>query len=408
MFTRRRFLQASAGLSSVSLVDGVPRLLARAAEASAAADKNDHVLVVVELAGGNDGLNTLVPFENPLYYKYRPTLGIKKEEVVKLSDQLGLHPRMAALGELFKQGQVAVVQGVGYAEPNRSHFRSMEIWHTASTEGRPPSAGWLGRLLDETAGQNNEEQFAGLTLTGSLPQALRADKVVVPVVEQLQSLTEGGNEALPQNVLLRMLSTSPEKSPAPVAFMRRQADTVYRAAERLKVAASRYHSTTAYPETPLAGQLRHAAEIIAADLGVRVLFASQDGYDTHAEQADTHPELLGQLSDALTAFQHDLAEQKKADRVVVLVFSEFGRRVDENASRGTDHGAASCLCVVGTPVEGGLVGQYPSLEQLGDGDLIYNTDFRSVYATLLDGWLGCPSQQVLRGEFPRLDILQRA
>ena len=184
--------------------------------------------------------------------------------------------------------------------------------------------------------------------------------------------------------------------------------TVYRAAERLKDAASRYHSTTTYPETPLAGQLRHAAEVIAADLGVRVLFASQDGYDTHAEQGDQHAELLGQLSDALAAFRHDLVEQKKADRVIVLVFSEFGRRVDENASRGTDHGAASCLFVVGSPVKGGLVGQYPSLEQLGDGDLIYNTDFRSVYATLLDGWLGCPSQQVLRGEFPRLDILQRA
>jgi uncharacterized protein (DUF1501 family) len=404
MFSRRAFLQTSASLSFVSLAGGVPRLLAQAAEASAAADRNDHVLVVVELAGGNDGLNTVIPFENSLYYKNRPTLGIAKGEVVKLTDQLGLHPRLAAMGELFKEGRVAIVQGVGYPEPDRSHFRSMEIWHTASTDKRPPTAGWLGRLLDATAGEN-DSQFAGLSLTGSLPQAFRADRAVVPVVAQLQSIPSGGEGASPQESLVRKLATSADGGAGPVAFMRRQAETVYRAAERLKDATSRYRSTTTYPETPLAGQLRQAAEIINADLGVRVLFASQDGYDTHAEQGGAHAELLGQLSESLGAFSRDLKELKKDDRVVVLAFSEFGRRVDENASRGTDHGAASSLFVVGSPVKGGLLGNYPSLEQLGDGDLIYNTDFRSVYATLLDGWLGCPSQQVLRGEFPRLELL---
>jgi uncharacterized protein (DUF1501 family) len=410
MYSRRGFLQTTAGLSFVSLAGGVSPLLARAAEVSADADRNDHVLVVVELAGGNDGLNTVIPFENPLYYKNRPTLGIAKDEVVRLSDQLGLHPRMAGLGELFRDGRVAVVQGVGYPEPDRSHFRSMEIWHTASTQKRPPTAGWLGRLLDTTASAN-ESQFAGLSLTGSLPQALRADKVAVPVVAQLQSIAAGAEGASPQEALTRKLATSSAAQAGlggagPVGFMRRQAETVYQAAERLKDAASRYRSSTDYPDTPLAGQLRQAAEIINADLGVRVLFASQDGYDTHAEQADMHAELLGQLSEALSAFDRDLVELKKADRVLVLVFSEFGRRVDENASRGTDHGAASSLFVVGSPVKGGLIGKYPSLDELGDGDLIYHTDFRSVYATLLDGWLGCPSQQVLRGEFAKLELLK--
>jgi uncharacterized protein (DUF1501 family) len=396
-------LKSTAGVSFVSLAGGVPRLLAQAAEASAVADRNDHVLVVVELAGGNDGLNTLVPFENPLYYQNRPTLGVAKDQVVKLSDQLGLHPRMTALGELFREGHLAIVQGVGYPEPDRSHFRSMEIWHTASTEARPPVAGWLGRLLDATAAEN-PEQFAGLTLTGSLPQALRATKVTVPVVEQLQSFSGGGQEASPQDALVRKLSTSPGGG-GPVEFMRGQAVTVYLAAQRLKDASSRYRSTIDYPESPLAGQLRQAAEIIAADLGVRVLFASQDGYDTHAEQAESHAELLAQLSEAVAAFQHDLAQQKMADRVVLLVFSEFGRRVDENASRGTDHGAANCLFIVGAPVKGGLFGQYPSLAQLGDGDLIYNTDFRSIYSTLLDRWLGCLANRVLKGEYPTLDLL---
>ena len=408
MYSRRAFLQTTAGLSFVSLAGGVSPLLARAAEVSADADRNDHVLVVVELAGGNDGLNTVIPFETPLYYKNRPTLGIAKDEVVRLSDQLGLHPRMSALGELFREGRVAIVQGVGYPEPDRSHFRSMEIWHTASTQKRPPTAGWLGQLLDTTAAAN-ESQFAGLSLTGSLPQALRADKVAVPVVAQLQSITQGAEGASPQEALVRKLATAGQGvsgGAGPVDFMRRQADTVYRAAERLKEAASRYRSSTTYPDTPLAGQLRQAAEIINADLGVRVLFGSQDGYDTHAEQGDMHAELLGQLSDALAAFDRDLTELKKADRVVVLVFSEFGRRVDENASRGTDHGAASSLFMVGAPVKGGLLGKYPSLEELGDGDLIYNTDFRSVYATLIDGWLGGPSQQVLRGEFAKLELLK--
>ncbi|HVX09994.1 MAG TPA: DUF1501 domain-containing protein [Pirellulales bacterium] len=403
MFTRRTFLQSSAGLSFVSLAGGMPRLLAQAAETSAAADHNDHVLVVVELAGGNDGLNTLVPFENPLYYRNRATLGIAKDQVLKISDQLGLHPRMAGMAELYRDGKLAIVQGVGYPEPDRSHFRSMEIWHTASTEARPPVAGWLGRLLDATAVEKGE-QFAGLTLTGSLPQALRAAKIVVPVVAQLQTLGNAGEEGSPQDALLRKLSTAAGGG-GPVEFMRGQAATVYRAAQRLKDAASRYRSTIDYPDSQIATQLRQAAEIIAADLGVRVLFASQDGYDTHADQADEHGALLGELSEALAAFQHDLDQQKMAERVVVLVFSEFGRRVDENASRGTDHGAANCLFVAGAPVKGGLSGRYPSLEQLGDGDLIYNTDFRSVYSTLIDRWLGCPANRVLAGEYPSLELL---
>ncbi|HET6884037.1 MAG TPA: hypothetical protein VFI31_28040, partial [Pirellulales bacterium] len=185
MLTRRQFLQTSGSLSFVSLAGGMPRLLAQTAEA-AAADGGDRVLVVVELAGGNDGLNTLIPFENDLYYRNRPTLGIAKNNVIKLSDQIGLHPRMAAMGELFRDGRLAIVQGVGYPEPDRSHFRSMEIWHTASVEARPPLAGWLGRWLDVTIDEN-AGQFAGLALSSSLPQALRAAKTVVPVVEQLQS-----------------------------------------------------------------------------------------------------------------------------------------------------------------------------------------------------------------------------
>lgn len=403
MFTRRDFLRSTAaGVSFVSLAGGVPRLLARAAEESAAADRNDHVLVVVELSGGNDGLNTLIPFENPLYYQNRPTLGIPNEEVLQLSDQVGLHPRMGELTEQFKQGRLAVVQGVGYPEPDRSHFRSMEIWHTASTDAKVPTAGWLGKCLDAADVEN--DRLSALVLSDALPQALRAERVVVPVVSQLEAFFETDDESNPRARLQRKLSTAPGAA-GPVAFMRKQALAVYRTAERLKDATSKYESAVEYPESGLGQQLRQAAQIIAADLGVRVLFVSQGGYDTHAGQAEEHANLLGDLSDSLAAFQRDLAEQQAADRVVALAFSEFGRRVDENASRGTDHGAGSCLFLLGSPVHGGLYGEYPSLEHLGDGDLVFNTDFRSVYATLLDGWLGCAAQSILEGEFPQLELL---
>ncbi|HEV3006675.1 MAG TPA: DUF1501 domain-containing protein, partial [Pirellulales bacterium] len=253
----------------------------------------------------------------------------------------------------------------------------------------------------------DDADLRGLTMTGSLPQALRAERVVVPVVSQLERLSGAGDDASPQARLLCKLSTAGAAADGPVAFMRQQARTVYRAAERLKEATANYESKAEYSESALAQQLRQAARIIVADLGVRVLFTSHDGYDTHAGQADTHAALLAELAQSLAAFQRDLAGHQAAGKVVVLVFSEFGRRVDENASQGTDHGAANCLFVVGQGVRGGLFGKYPGLERLGDGDLIFNTDFRSVYATLLDDWLGAPAKQVLAGDFPRLDLIQK-
>jgi uncharacterized protein (DUF1501 family) len=410
---RREFLGLGlgvAGLSYVSLA-GATRghgLFERAAEASERAERNDHALVVIELDGGNDGLNTLIPFEDALYYRNRRTLGIPRKEVIRLDDRVGFHPRMKALGELFRAGQVAVVQGVGYPQPDRSHFRSMEIWHTATTDPAP-ATGWLGRYLEAPSGPEpgpGPDAFPrGLALTDSLPQALQAQRATVPVVAQLDSLGEADET---QAALLRKLSTAPGAK-GPAAFLRRQADTLYRTADRLKAAVEKAppSSAIAYPEGDLGGQLHRAAQILGADLGVRVLFVSQDGFDTHAGQADQHGNLLEGLSQSLDAFRRDLAARKLSDRVLVLVFSEFGRRVDENASGGTDHGAASCLFLVGSSsqVKGGLAGRHPSLETLGDGDLIYNTDFRSVYATILDRWLGCPAEQVLGKPYPILDLI---
>ncbi len=399
---RREFL--ATGLSFVSLGGAIPGLFARAAEASRAADANDHVLVVIELAGGNDGLNTVIPFEDALYYKNRRRLGVPKGDVLKLSKLVGLHPKMGPMHELYQEGELAIVQGVGYPKPDRSHFRSMEIWHTASVDPTPPTSGWLGRCL-EAAGPGDDKPPGGMALTGSLPQAFLADSMVVPVVEQLDAFNQEAGADPAAARLRRRLTTGPGAA-GPVGFLRRQSDAVYRTADRLKQATDKYESSVTYPEGELGAQLKRAAQIIAGRMGVRVLFASQDGYDTHADQAEAHGNLLAGLSEALAAFRADLEGHKLADKVVVMAFSEFGRRVDENASGGTDHGAASSLFLVGPKVKGGLVGEYPSLAELGEGDLVYNTDFRSVYATLLDRWLGCPAEKALGRPFPTLDLIR--
>jgi uncharacterized protein (DUF1501 family) len=406
MISRRAFLgRGVAGASFVSLAGAMPRLFARAAEDSARADANDHVLVVVELQGGNDGLNTVIPFEDPLYYKNRRTLGIGKKEVRPLSKQVGLHPKMGTMAELFKEGRLAVIQGAGYPQPDRSHFRSMEIWHTASLNARPPDTGWLGRYLDASLKPGEDNVLRGLDLTGSLAQAFQAEKSVVPVIGQLEALTQAEQDDQAKAALTRSLSGLRNQASSPIGFLRKQATATYAAADHLKQAAGKYKTGAQYPDGELSAQLHKGAQILSARLGVRVLFASLGGFDTHAGQAESHSNLLEQLSGALGAFDNDLKRQGLSDKVIVLAFSEFGRRVDENASRGTDHGAASCLFLSGARVKGGLVGQYPSLEKLGEGDLIYSTDFRSVYATILEDWLGCPAEATLGTTFPKLGLI---
>src|SRR5579871_2737329 len=272
MLSRRQFVgRAGAGVSFLSLPGGlVPSLFAQAAEQAARADRTDRVLVVVELAGGNDGLNTLVPFENALYYKNRPTLGIPKGEVVKLSDQVGLPPCLAPMGELYKEGKLAVVQGVGYPKPDRSHFRSMEIWHTARTSGPAPDTGWLGRVLDEQW-RPGDTALHGLAVTATLPQAFLAKRVFVPAIEDLEGLKNQVNVS-PQQRVVRRLSLSPAAAAGPMQFLQHQAATTYAAQAQLKEAADKYQSPVQYPGG-LGQQLRHAAMAITANLGIRLLFA---------------------------------------------------------------------------------------------------------------------------------------
>ncbi len=408
MLSRRQFLQQGAaglsGLSFVSLSSQSPLLLAQAAKAAKVADRNDHILVLIELSGGNDGLNTLVPCTSEAYYRQRRTLALPKNTLHMLSDDCGLHPRMGALAELFHDGNVAFVQGVGYPQPDRSHFRSMEIWHTASTAARTRT-GWLGRCL-ETMSAATRGDLPALAIATGLPQALQSDVISVPAIEQIEGVQETLVSAGPRSDLLRKLGTNSSQTGGPVPFIVRQSQAMYRAADLLQGAQSNYASSIAYPESPVAQRLRKVAQVLSADLGVRVFFVSQDGYDTHATQAEQHGQLLEQLSAAIKAFLEDVDHMGLAERVIVAAFSEFGRRVEENASRGTDHGAASCMLLAGQQVRGGLFGSYPSLDELDEGDLVFSTDFRAVYATLLEQWLGCPSAPLLGARFPQLDLIR--
>jgi uncharacterized protein (DUF1501 family) len=409
MLTRRQFLGTSAGLSALTLGGAVPGLFARAAADAAKADRNDHILIVIELAGGNDGLNTVIPFEDDRYHKARPTLHVAKEQVQRLTDSVGLHPSMESAAQLFKQGTLAIVQGVGYPQPDRSHVRSREIWHTASTAPRAPSAGWLSRVLDAGYTEGDDDAFTGVALTDGLPPALVAEKRTVPAVRQIENLNTGVADTPdadpPRARLLRRLSTGPTVKGEPIPFLRRQAETAYRTAAKLRDAAANYQSDVEYPGD-LGAQLRRAAQVIAANLRVRLLWVSQEGYDTHSKQGPAQQALLGELAGALAAFQKDMEKQKAAERVLVLTCSEFGRRVEENANQGTDHGAASCLFLCGAKVKGGLAGTCPSLEKLDEGDLIYTVDFRCVYAAVLEKWLGCDAGALLGAKFETLNLLR--
>jgi uncharacterized protein (DUF1501 family) len=399
MLTRRRFLASS---SLVALAPTVPAFLAQTALAAAPA-KDSRILVVIQLDGGNDGINTVVPFADPGYEKSRKQLRLAKQQLVKINDKLGFHQAMGDVGKLFDAGRLAVIQGVGYPNPNRSHFESMAIWHSARTakENRP-AAGWLGLGLDEGPKTKGGGPVAVYVGAGTLPQAIRGRKSIV------SGLTR------PEDFVL-----DPEADPRPAApdkgdgedlsaFVRRVAADALGTADRMANVARGKDDGARYPSSELAGHLKLIAKMIKADTGTRVFYARQGGYDTHAAQFGSHFRLLTDLSAALKALIDDLAAAKVADRVCVLTFSEFGRTVKENSSQGTDHGTAGPVCLAGGALKGGLVGETPSLTDLDPkhGDLKTNYDFRRVYAAVLDNWLNLKSKSALGGEYEPLELFK--
>ncbi|MGE5335197.1 MAG: DUF1501 domain-containing protein [Nitrososphaerota archaeon] len=415
-FSRRAMIRD--GLLAVSAGMVMPSIFSRAVRAAGnAAREGAHwaqaaqgrTLIVVQMAGGNDGLNTLVPYTDSAYYSARPTLAVAQTDVLHLNDRLGLHPALNALMPLWQRGHLAAIEGVGYPNPNLSHFAAMDIWQTLDLNGQG-GQGWLGKYVAGLVDQDGHP-FQSLAVGTSLPVALNAISADVPVVAspasyKLQPDPEGsgaGTRAKPANArvetLLKLYNTYPRSAPY-AALLDATAKAAVEGARTLDAAIVSYTPKAQYPNTNFAKGLQVLAEVIVQGLGLRVGYVTLGGFDTHGGQKDTQARLLQTLAEGLAAFYADLQGHNAADTVVVMTWSEFGRRVEENASAGTDHGTAAPLFVLGNAVQGGIYGEPPDLTTLdANGNLAFTTDFRSVYATVLDRWLGAPAAAVLGGDY---------
>jgi uncharacterized protein (DUF1501 family) len=406
MFNRRQFLSSTLRASSlVALGSAVPQFVARTAEA--AAPGKDNILVVVEMTGGNDGINTVVPYADDLYHKARPTLRQTRDTVIRLDDHVGLHPALRGMQSLWQAGHLAVVQGVGYPNPDLSHFESMDIWQLADPQ-RKAKSGWLGRSAAEF------KTSVGVPLlhlgAGRLPVALTgtggSGAVSVNNSNSFRLEITGGkaDQQQARRRLLKDLSASSKTEDDLASFVRRRQTQTLTAVETLRELLEGRNALPRY-NNGLQGKLQLVAGLIARGFGTRVFYVNIDGFDTHAGQAPLHSKLLTELGDSIGSFFDALKRTGHDKRVRLMTFSEFGRRVYENDSRGTDHGAGSCLFVAGPSVKGGVVGKHPSLKDVKPGYLKFHTDFRRVYATLLDGWMGCDSKTVLGSKWDHVKEL---
>ncbi len=407
--SRRSLLGRGAMLVASGLV--APSFIARTALALSQSTADPRrILVVVQLSGGNDGLNTLVPFGDPAYYSLRSSLAVSPSDVLPLSDTVGLNPNLAALKPLWDSGNLAVVQGVGYPNPNRSHFRSMDIWHSA----RPDSferSGWLGRYLDACQ-CGDSTPLPAISVGDNLNTMFWTDATLVPAVANIGAFTfrtetNYKNDRQVQLKTLQNIYSQAGNWPTYEGLIRKATLKALAGSDQLQSAAASYRSSVVYPSgNPLATQLQMVAQVIAGDLGARLFSVQMGGFDTHANQYGQHESLLAQTASALAAFQEDLVGLNRADDVVVLTFSEFGRRPLENGSGGTDHGTAEPMFIVGNKVRGGLYSTYPSLSDLDDnGDLKFSVDFRSVYAGVLSQHLSIDPAPVLAGTFAPLSVM---
>lgn len=414
--TRREWL--THGLGLVGLSSALPNFLIRTALAASDSSPAGRILVVLQMSGGNDGLSTVVPYGDDGYAQARRAARIEASEVVKLNELVGLHPNLRGFKELLDRGELAVVQGVGYPNPNQSHFASMDIWHTAdpnfgTIRGRKDGdSGWLGRYADQSASAAAGAPAVAIGNAGDL-RAIRGR-----VQTGLTMLSPGsyGFSRIPSDKAgadaYRALRDLPPGRPGAAGnldFVTQTVQTANATSARIRELVAAYKSPTQYPGSPLAASLRAVAALIGGGLGSRVYYVFQDGYDTHAGQRGRHDRLMTDLAESLTAFQQDLARAGCADRVLTMTFSEFGRRVRENGSQGTDHGTAGPMFLIGPGVAAGVHGAHPSLREddlLAGRDLKFGIDFRSVYATLLEKWLGTPSTPVLYGQFPLIGCLR--
>jgi len=428
MHTRRTFL--SRGLTVLSAAATMPLFLQRTVSAlnnphdlpltQTAMGQGEQILVVIQMSGGNDGLATVAPIDNDDYRRARSTIALT-QNLLSLGKNSGiaLHSDLVSFKEMYDAGQMAVIQGVGYPNPNRSHFRSMEIWQTADPT-HPPKDGWLGRYFDAQCNGADPKSVpdpkAAVNIGSSAPLALQGNKFAAVSFQNPQSYQWfAGNK----NIDKRMRETFNEVNDLKVHggeatktgnptldFLERTALDAQLSSDEILAVTTRYKGGVSYPATPLGQQLQMVAQMIAGGLKTRVYYVSMGGFDTHSNEKLQHDRLMQTMSSGVGAFMKDLKSQGNDKHVMVMTFSEFGRRVTENASHGTDHGTAAPMFVFGTPVKGGVYGAHPSLRpgDLDQGDLKFHTDFRSVYATILNNWLKADSDKILGGNFKTLPL----
>lgn len=404
---RRQFL--AHGIGAVSVGMALPQFLVRSALAEPKVPANDRIMVVLQLSGGNDSLSSLVPYGNEAYGKARKLTRIADSEVLKINNELGLHPNLKGVHELLKQGAFAAVPGVGYPNPNYSHFTATDIWQMADPRGRGVPCGWIGRAMDTGFKGNADPKLALAVGTGKSPPAIEGREhhgVCFNNPDSFRYTGDRGDKSRSE-LYAKVNQMTMEAAQGPLSFITQTAVDANASSEQIRALAAAYKGKVEYPKTALGGNLRAIAALIVGGLSTRIYFTFQDGYDTHADQKKNHGNLMTQLNDAIVAFQQDLAQQGKADRVVTFTVSEFGRRISENGTEGTDHGAGGTSFVFGPALKPGICGSHPSLTDLeggGGGSLKFTTDFRSLYATMLEKWLGIPGEPVL-GKYPLLDLI---
>ncbi len=425
--TRRLFLQN--GLALLAVTPTIPTFLDQTMMALAGPDanlrtqgpsgKDGKILVVVQMAGGNDGLNTVVPYGDDAYHRARPALRIDPKDVLKLDNYLGLHPNLAPLKNLYDDGAMQIIQGVGYPNPNRSHFRSMDIWQSGQPEQEVVTTGWIGRYFDNACA--GSDPHVGVAMGGSLPLAMQGDRITPLAFDRPENYRYNGKDK-EAYLSLNRVDKTPTTKPAIVTpgakkveaeTASSQLDFLHRTAMDAQVSSddilrmTRNHQPAGqYPNGEFGNGLRTIAAMIGGGLTTRVYYVNLGGFDTHAGQRGRHDQLMDNFAKGIAAFWADLKSQKNDDRVMVMGFSEFGRRVEQNASQGTDHGAAAPMFVFGKRITRGIMGRHPSLTDLDQGDLKYNTDFRGVYATLLQDWLDTPSKPILGQQFRTLPMIK--
>jgi uncharacterized protein (DUF1501 family) len=439
LHTRREFLRTTmlGGALSwtvpVFLADTFSALNADARDSATqtVTGRDGTILVVLQMAGGNDGLNTVVPYANDDYHRARPRLGLSAADVLKLDGNIGLHRSLQGFKSLYDAGQLSVVQGVGYPNPNRSHFRSTEIWATASDAEQVEKYGWIGRYFDSNCA--GADPTVGVTIGRQLPQAFWSNSGkgicfdnpanyrfqsgahprpgqpdrMEESYKKLNDVEMAGTDDNSGGSIGMLAGAKPMHGGRAVDFIERTALDAQVSSDEVRAIANRVPSTANYPSSQLGGALKLVARLIAGGLPTRIYYASQGGYDTHTNQLATQERLLTDLGDSMKAFTDDLKAQGNLSRVLIMTFSEFGRRVAENANGGTDHGAAAPMFIVGERVKAGLLGAQPSLApaDLFQGDIKFTTDFRSVYAGVLEHWLKTKSAPILGREFTPLPVV---